>query len=194
MVMRHNYGMKASSFSLETICDAVVRWSLLASFFLTPIFFLPLTPYPVDLARQFVFTSLILIAGIAWLVQVVKRGGIEYVKNYAGIPLMALALFVIISAFFSGAQSLSFIGVTGGEADTVLAIICFALFYFLISVSFREKADYKNALIALMASGAIALVHAVLQTFGVTFLPWDFARVDTFNTVGTMNAFGLYAG
>ncbi len=180
--------------SLENICDLITKWSLRAVFFLTPIFFLPLTPYPVDLNKQFVFTSLVLIAALALLVQSIKRGKIEYAKNYAGIPLAVLAVFVTVSAFFSGAGSLSFMGQTGGEADTALAVAGFALLYFLISVSFREKADFKNAFIALMASGSIAVLHVVLQALGVSVLPWDFAQGGNFNAVGTMNAFGLYVG
>lgn len=180
--------------SLETICDAVTKWSLRAIFFLTPIFFLPLTPYPVDLNKQFVFMTLTLVATVAWLVKSVKRGKIEYARNYAGVPLVALSVFVVVSAFFSGARSLSFMGAQGGEVDTALAVIGFTLFYFLASVSFREKADYKNAFIALMLSGSVAITHAVLQVLGVSIVPWDFAQGGNFNTVGTMNAFGLYAG
>lgn len=171
--------------SLETICDAVTKWSLRAVFFLTPIFFLPLTPYPVDLNKQFVFMTLTLIATIAWLVKCVKRGKIEYAKNYAGVPLIALVIFVIISAFFSGARSISLMGSTGGEVDTALAVIGFALFYFLISVSFRDKSDIKGAFVALIASGSLAVVYVIAQTLGLAV---------SFNPVGTMNAFGLYAG
>lgn len=180
--------------SLETICDAVIKWSLRATFFLTPIFFLPLTPYPVDINKQFIFISLVLIATIAWLVKSTKRGRVEYAKNYAGVPLAALVVFVILSALFSGARALSLVGQTGGETDTALAVIGFTLFYFLISVSFREKGEIKNAFIALMASGFVAVLHAALQVFGVSLLPWDFARSGNFNAVGTMNALSLYAG
>ncbi len=180
--------------SLENVCGAVTKWSLLGIFFLTPIFFLPLTPSPVDLSKQFVFISLVLLATVAWLVKSTKQGKIEYAKNYAGIPLVTLVIFTVVSAFFSGARTLSFMGQTGGEADTALAIIGFALLYFLISVSFKDKSDIKNACIALMSSAALAALHATLQAFGVLFLPWQFAQGGSFNAVGTMNAFSLYGG
>ncbi len=174
--------MKAS---LENVCDAVVRWSLRLIFFLTPVFFLPLTPYPVDLNKQFVFMTLALIAAIAWLVKCIKRGKIDYAKNYAGIPLVALVIFVLISVFFSGARGISLMGTTGGEADTALAVAGFALLYFLISVSFKDKGDIKAAFMALMASGSLAVLYVAAQAVGLA---------GNFNPVGTMNAFALYAG
>ena len=180
--------------SVDFVCTAIVKWSLYAIFFLTPIFFLPLTPYPVDISKQFVFMTLVLVATLAVLIKAVKRGEIEYVKDYAGIPLTALVIFTAVSAFFSGARHISFVGLNGGEVDTALAILGFTLFYFLISVSFREKGEARNAFIALMASGSIAVIYGLLQAAGVSFLPWDFAQGGNFNPVGNMSAFSLYVG
>lgn len=180
--------------SLEKVSDAITKWSLYSVLFLTPIFFLPLTPYPVDLNKQFVFSTLVFVAAIAWLVKCIKRGKAEYPKHFAGILLMALVGFTIFSAFFSGARSISMTGITGGEADTALAIISFAILYFLIAVSFKEKADFKGAFLALMASGSMAVVYAFLQAAGTRIFPWDFAQGGSFNPVGTINAFGLYVG
>ncbi len=180
--------------SISLVCDAVVKWCLYATLFLTPIFFLPFTLYPVDLNKQVIFVSLTLIATLAWLIQSIGKGTIEYPKNTAGIPLVLLIAFVSISAFFSGARGISFMGISGGETDTALALVSFALFYFLISVSFREKEDYTIAFIACMASASLAVLYAVLQAVGVSLLPWDFTKGGDFNAVGTANAFGLYAG
>lgn len=195
MPVRHNQDMKLS---LENLCDSVIRWSLNAIFFLTPIFFLPVTLYPVDLNKQILFISLTLIATVAFLAKTIKQGKVEYAKSYTGVPLAALVIFVIISAFFSGARSIGFMGVSGGETDTVIAVIGFALFYFLISVSFKEKESIVGAFTMLMASATLAVVaalpamfNAFTQFIGYPLPVWNFVSV---NAVGTSNAFGLYIG
>ncbi len=180
--------------SLETICDSITKWSIRAVFFLTPIFFLPLTPYPVDLNKQFIFTTFVAVGALAFLVKSAWRRKIEYPKNYAGAALGALLVLVGISAFFSGASALSFMGQTGGEADTALAVISFTLFYFLVAVSFKEKSEIIKALITLMVSGSLAVLYGIMQAFFGPLLPWGFAAGGTFNAVGSMNAFGLYVG
>lgn len=184
--------------TFDSVCDVVVRWSLYAVLFLTPILFAPLTLYPVNLNKQFLFTTIILVASCAWLAKASRKGRVEYVRSFAGIPVAALVVFVVFSAFFSSARHVSFMGVSGGETDTVLAVTSFALFYFLLSVFLKEKEDFKNAYIALMASGTLAvaaalpaMLSAFTQFFGYPFAVWDFVNT---NAVGTTNALSLYAG
>ena len=187
--------------SILSVCDAVTRWALYAALFLTPIFFLPFTLYPVDLGKQLIFISLMLVAAIAWLVKAVRVGKLEYAKSFANIPLTALVAFVIISAFFSGARHISFMGQSGGEVDTAIAVIGFALLYFLTSVTFKEKESGKNALVALVAGAFLvmamavpAVIQSLAQFVGYPFALWNGADIGAFNTVGTVNAVSLYAG
>lgn len=187
--------------SVVSACEAVTRWSLTAALFLTPLFFLPFTLYPVDLSKQFVFISLTLIAAIAWLVKAVYAGKGEYVKSPATIPLVSLVAFVVVSAFFSSARHISFVGRSGGETDTAIAVIAFALFCFCIAATFKATEDLKHAYGAFMAGAfftMLAALPAVIQSLaqfaGYPFTLPNFADIGAFNTVGTANAFGLYAG
>lgn len=184
--------------NVHSVCDAIIHYSLYLTVFLTPIFFLPLTPYPATLNKQFIFTTLILVATGAWLVKATRTGKIEYTKSITGIPLVALVLFAFTSAFFSGARTMSFMGVMGGEVDTTLAIISFTLLYFLLPLVFKDKDDVKKMLMVLMASASLvvlatvpAMVSALTGFFGYPLPVWDFVNA---NTVGTTNAFGLYVG
>lgn len=184
--------------TLSSLCDAIIKYSLYAALFLTPVFFLPLTPYPASLNRQFVFTALVGVAMGAWIVKSVRAKKIEYPKGLASASLAALALFVAVSALFSGASAIGFMGLSAGEPDTAIAILSFAFLYFLLAVSAKDKDYDARALMALAASGALAVIAALpamlaaLTAFiGYPFATWDFVTV---NTVGTTNAFGLYAG
>ncbi len=175
-------------------CDAVVRWSLYGALFFTPLFFLPLTLYPVDLNKQALLTALVFLGAIAWLIKAVVAGKFECARSQVDILLASLAAFAGISAFFSGARAIGFMGVTGGEIDTVLAMVTFALFYFLVTATFHNKEDAKRAFTALLASASFIVALVALQIVGARLFPWDFTRVAGFNPVGTTNAVGLYFG
>ena len=184
-----NYHMK---YSLSSVCDAVVRWSLYGALALTPFFFLPTTPYPVDLSKQTLLAALACVAALAWLTKAISLGKFEYARSRAGIPLGALVVLVGISAFFSGAAGVGFMGVTGAEADTALALGTFAVLYFLFAATFREKDDARRAFVACMAGAVPVVVHGALQVIMVRPFPWDFTRLLGFNPIGTVNALGLY--
>lgn len=180
--------------SIASACAAITRWSLYGALVLTPIFFLPVTLYPVDLNKQALFTTLVFLAAITWLVEAVSMGRFEYAKSPIGIASGALAVFTIISALFSGVRGLSFMGSTGGEVDTVLAVISFVVFYFLVSGTFKEKEDARNTFVAFIVGAGLSVIPILLQVLHLAILPWDFANVPGFNMVGTMNALGLYFG
>ncbi len=181
-------------YSAASACAAITRWSLYGALFLTPIFFLPLTLYPVDLNKQALFTALVFVGGIAWLIEAVSTGRFEYAKSPIGIASGALAAFAAISALFSGVRGMSFMGSTGGEADTALAMISFVAFCFLIAATFREKEDARNAFVAFLAGAALSMIPVFLQAVNLAILPWDFANASGFNAMGTTNALGLYFG
>ncbi len=181
-------------YSFASACAAITRWSLYGALFLTPIFFLPLTLYPVDLSKQALFTALVLIGAIAWLAGAVSAGKFEYAKSPIGIAAGALAIFAVVSSLFSGVRAMSFMGRTGGEADTALAVISFAAFYFLLAGTFREKEGARNAFVAFLAGAVLSMVPVLMQAVGIGIFPWGFANEVGFNAMGTTNALGLYFG
>lgn len=181
-------------FSCATVCDAVVRWSLLAALFLTPLFFLPWTLYAVSLNKQILLTTLVGIAAIAWLVKAISTGEIAYVKSPLNGLVLGLIGATVISMLFSHARTLSFMGINGAEVDTVMAIVVFAILYFLIAGTFQNIKELQRGFTALAAAGTLVVVHAALQLGGVWIFPGDFAQSAGFNTVGTTNALGLFLG
>ncbi len=183
--------MKNSCIALS---GAVVRWSLLSALFLVPLFFLPFTLYPVDLGKQFIFTALMLIAGIAYLSKSFAVGKLEYAKSRMSWALLALGISSLLSTIFSSARAVSVMGTTGGEADVMLSIISFALFAFLFSAEAHDERWVKRAFFAVMASGTLVALFALSKVIGLSLFPWQFAQGVGFNTIGTTNALALYLG
>lgn len=181
-------------FSFAEAGERLVRWCLYATLFLTPIFFLPWTPYAVSLNKEALFIALIFIAVIAWLIVNISRGELSYVKSPMNGVALGLVAFVIVSALLSHARAISLMGVTGGEVDTALSIAGFILFYFLLIGTMREERLLERAGIILIVSSAAVFVLSALQIFGIRFLPWDFTQSAIFNPIGTTNALALYFG
>lgn len=181
-------------FSCALVCDRVVRWCLYAALFLTPLFFLPWTLYAVSLNKQTMLTALVGIAAIAWFTKAIHIGEIAYVKSPMNGWALALVAATAVSMFFSHARTISFMGINGGEVDTVMAIVTFAMLYFLIAGTFQNAEELKRGFMALAAAGTLVVMHSTLQLFGVWIFPWNFAQNAGFNTVGTTNALGLFLG
>ncbi len=181
-------------YSVTSVCDSIVRWSLYGALFLTPLFFLPLTLYPTDLNKQALLTALACIGFVALLVRAVATGKIEYAKSPIGGILGVLVVFLGVSAFFSPARHVALMGVTGGEVDTVVVFLTFTLIYFLAVHTLRDKESVASASTALLASASVMALLSLLQIVGVRIFPWGFARVVGFNSIGTTNALALYFG
>lgn len=177
--------------SLIPLAGTIIRWSLYVGIFLTPIFLLPFTPYPVDLNKQALLTALVGIAGLAWIVRALAEGKFEYPKSPLAALSGGLAVFAVISALVSGARHVGFMGVTGAEPDTALAMATFAVLFFLVAGEFGGRGDVRRIVSALLIGAGATVLHMALQVAGGS-LPWGFASGVGFNPVGMPNAFALY--
>lgn len=177
--------------SLIPLSGKIIRWSLYGAILLTPIFLLPMTPYPVDLNKQALLSALVGVAGIAWVVRALATGSFEYPKSRIAALAAGTAVFATISAFVSGARHIGLMGVTGAEPDTALAITTFAGLFFLVAGEFGGKGDMRRIVSTLLCGAAAVVIHTMAQIVGIR-LPWEFAGVAGFNPIGMSNALALY--
>ncbi len=179
---------------ITAVWDYFTKWCLYAVVFLVPLLFLPLTLYPESLNRQFVITSLVLLAFIAWLIKAITRGELAYAKSPINIVIFILIIFTAISVWFSESRSVGFMGVNGGEVDTLINIVSLGLFSFLLPATFKSKKEIVQILNCLLISSSLVLAFSFLQLLNLTIFPWEFTKESTFNTIGTTNALGIYLG
>ncbi len=186
--------MSTKTLSEFNIWERIARWLVGAAFFLTPLFFLPLTHLPVSLDKQVLLGSLVLLALISWLIGGVAKGRLVYRKNTMNLVVLSLVAFSIISAIFSGASNVGFFGANGGEVDVFVNVLVFGAFFFLLTTLFRREGDGRYLLSLLFVSSLIILVYSLFQFFGVWLLPWDFTHSVVFNSIGTTNSLSIYLG
>ena len=157
-----------------------------------PVFFLPWTANVLDFNKQVLLIFLVFISLFCWLLKSLKEGKINL--NWSRFNLVVILFLVILglSTLFSSYKYGSFWGWPLDIAPSFLTILGFVLLYFLI-VNIFQTAEIFGLLLTLALSSFLAVLFGGLQLFGKFFLPFDFARLTSFNTVGTVNGLGVFA-
>lgn len=176
--------------------DQIIKYCLYAAMFLTPLLFFPWTVYQVAWNKQFVLVVLVFVAAIAWLIKSIVAGEIQYTKTHFNFGFGALIVTTAISVILSDSRALGLWGATGAEVSSLLSVVTLSLLFFLVASFFKSEHEGVIPWIGLIivTSGAIVAIIGILQMWGVWFLPWDFTKTVTFNTIGTSNVLALFFG
>lgn len=163
--------------------------------FLVPLFFLPFTSDVLDLNKEFLFIGLTSAAVVLWFSQGLKTK--KFKITY--IPLFLLApgflLFYTLSTIFSKARNLSFLGsVQGGVSPSWFGLLFLVIFYFLLINHIKTARHLKILVSVFVFSGLVSLALFTLNVFGQSFWPWDFAKLSSFNTAGSISNLAIFLG
>jgi len=174
------------------ICDWVKRYSLFALIFLLPIFFLPWTSEVLDSNKQALLILLSFVALIAWMLKVLVLGKLRFNASKIHIATGVLFFVYAASTFFSVNGYGSFWGWPLITSESLLSLICIGIVYFIISNTFSKK-DVFISVILLLCSVLLAEIFGVLQLLGVFLFSFSFAKLASFNTIGSVGSLGVTA-
>jgi len=160
--------------------------------FLLPIFFLPWTADVLDFNKQALLLILVFLALICWLANSLVSNKFEINTSFLNFPVIILFLVTAVSAIFSVYRYGSFWGGPLPVSQSLLSLLGFTIFYFLVANLFK-KDEIIFIFLTLFLSGFLVSLFGILQLFGKFILPFDFARVNSFNTIGTMNSLAVYS-
>ncbi len=174
-----------------SIYGQVIRWTLMVSTFLMPLFFLPWTTSVLELNKQL----LMLVTGgvllVSWLLSVVSTGRLSWRTSPFDKGLLALGVATLVAAVFSVSRFTSVFGSPASVAMSLVSVLSFIVFYF---VAFNSEEDMGNRLTnVLSVSVTIALLYGVFQLFGAYIVRMPFAMSHAFNTIGSVNTLGIVA-
>ena len=173
-------------------CEAVSKLAIYLLVFLIPIFLLPWTANVLDFNKQALLLVLVFISLFAWIMKVLIMGKIVFKLTRIHIAVGALFLVSFASTIFSLWRYGSFWGWPLNISESLISLLCLALFYFLV-VNIFEKKDMPRLITLLILSSFFVMLYSVLQLFGKFVLPWDFTKNVSFNTVGSTNELGLFS-
>lgn len=173
------------------IYNKIINWCLYLAAFLTPLFFLPWTLDPLETNKQTLLLFLLLVAGLAAVGQVLTKTQITIRKNIVNLLLIVFLALVGISAALSGSPLLSWIGTAKQEYTSFLSFLIFTVLFWFLASRGRETKIFHNIIIATVGGATVAGLIGVLSVLNI-FLPFSFAQTQSFNTVGTLNALGIF--
>ncbi len=178
--------------SLEKICDATTRYSIYGLIFLLPLFFLPWTQDVLEFNKQMLLVVLVFVALFAWVIKSFILGALTINASRAHILVGVFFLVYVVSTAFSVLRYGSMWGWPQVASESLLSVMCFCIVYFLVSTVFSQK-EVINSFLVMLSSFFIAAIYGALQLLGWHVMGAGFARIATFNSVGSIGTLGLWA-
>jgi len=178
---------------MQNNLDKITKLSIYLLVFLMPLFFLPWTSNVLDFNKQALLVFMVFLSLFCWLLQSLTKGKITLNMSKLNIPVIVFLAITGISTWFSAYQYGSFWGWPLNTGSSFLTLLCFVLVYFLVTNVFKKK-DILGLLFWLVISASIAALLGGLQLFGKFLLPFSFSKINSFNTVGTVNSLGIFLG
>ena len=179
--------------------DKISYYILLATVFLVPIFFLPLSWAPYLTVKTLIITVPVLLALIFWSIASLKKGSIEYSKNLIFPSAGLVVLTYLLSSLFSDNLRGSFFG-SGYETGTFYFVSILFVLMLLISITIKDRMKVLWIQLAILASSALmAIFHAVrfisiMISKNVAVMNLGFFGDSVTNTVGSWLNFGIFFG
>jgi len=182
--------MLKESLFINNFCENILRYSIYILIFLLPILFLPWTSDALDFNKQTFLVLFVFVALFAWLAKILISGKISIKLNKTNIAVLVLFLAFLVSTIFSTDKYGSFWGWPRVTSESFLTVLCFIIFYFLVSNVFSKK-EIIASIILFALSGLLVVSIGVSQLLGL-FLPFNFAKSPSFNTIGMVGELGLF--
>src|SRR3989344_8422165 len=130
--------------SIINLCDWVVKIGIYISIALIPLFFLPWSFDGLDFTKQALFIFLIFTALFAWILKTLVSGTLNFGMNKVHIIVGVLFLAYLVSTIFSLSSHGSLWGWPQPTVASLISIICFCIFYFLVANEFSQKEIFNS--------------------------------------------------
>jgi tetratricopeptide (TPR) repeat protein len=169
----------------------VMDWCVIGSVVLVPLWFLPATLDVLELNKQTLLLILVLIALVAWAGKAVLERSFSFTRSWLHLVAIGFLGGYAITTWFSADRYLSFVGNVGQMQWSFITVAAFVLLYFIVVNRFRSAGQVYDLALWFLLGSALAGIYGLLQMLGVHLIP-GLAASNTFNTVGTVNALGVY--
>jgi len=171
--------------------DLIIIGSVSLIFFLCPLFFTGLVAQGVGFEKMILFYFFVLVGIVAWVTKGVIKGELKLKRTPLDWPILGLIIIFAISAFLSINTKDSLVGSYGNSTKSLVAMIIFALFYYLIVNNIDAK-RIKIIFWSFVSSVSLIVVYSFLQLLGVFALPLEFTKTVGFNPIGSLSGLTMF--
>ncbi len=170
----------------STALDKAISVIIAAVFFLCPLFFTGLVAQGIGFEKMALFYFLVLVGSVIWVTKGVYTGELNIKRTPLDIPILVTVGFFIASTVFSISVKDSMIGAYGNPSKSLVAVLIFTLFYYLVS----NNVDTKRAKLYFMSfitSFGLLSIYSFLQIRGIYILPLEFTKNISYNPIGSLS-------
>jgi len=171
--------------------DIIIIGVIALVFFLCPLFFTGLAAQGLGFEKMLLFYFLVLIGTVAWVTKGVIQGEMSVKRTPLDLPILATIAAFVVSTILSISTKDSIVGSYGNSAKSLVAVIVFSLFYYLVVNNLNAK-RIKIIFWSLISSTFFLVVYSLLQLKGIHVLPFDFSKNIGFNPLGSLSALTMY--
>lgn len=160
-------------------------------FFLCPIYFTGLNVQGAGFEKMILFYFLAILGAVLWIAKGVIKGELEIKRTPLDWPILIFVGISALATILSVDRTDSLIGVEGNSTRGLMAIITFALFYYLVVNNLNAK-RLKIIFWALIASSSLVIVYSLSQLLGKYILPFSFTHRADFNPIGLISSLSMF--
>ncbi|MFA5134307.1 MAG: tetratricopeptide repeat protein [Patescibacteria group bacterium] len=175
------------------VLHSIEYWLLLAAVFILPLFFIPVSSNPLELNKLFFFYLVVFLAATLHIARGMLSRSVTFSRTFLDWFICAFLLFNLVSFFISRHWYVGAVGISGYYSSSIIAVVSFIVFFYLIVSIVRYERDTVRFLTALLGSAALIIVYNCFQVYGIHLLPWDVAENSGFNLLaGSSTTLALY--
>lgn len=179
--------------SFLKLSNGILFYLVAACAIVLPLFFIPSTTEFFEYNKLVALMFLAISGFIVWSVKMILEKRTVITRTPLDIPLIVLLGIYFISSYSSLDQFISFFGTHGRIWPSFAPLAIIAAIYFLAVSNLKNRKQVNLILWLLVFAGTIASLVALSSYFG-GFLPYDFAQIRSFNTVGVINKLAVLQG
>jgi tetratricopeptide (TPR) repeat protein len=169
----------------------IINGCITLIFFLCPLFFTGFVAQGIGFEKMILFYFLVLLGTVAWVTKGVISGELNLKRTPLDFPIIAVILVYVVSTILSINTKDSIIGSYGDSAKSLVGIVIFTLFYYLV-VNNVDLNKIKRLFWALIASSSLVIIFSILQLLNVFLLPMEFTKTPSFNPIGSLSSLTMF--
>ncbi|MBI2017787.1 O-antigen ligase family protein [Candidatus Daviesbacteria bacterium] len=145
------------------------------------------TNFTTDFYEPAKFLALLFVTGLLFVLLTFKftlSGKITWVRTPLDIPLILLLAVAVVSTAMSDSTYISLLGHTQRIHGSLIALVVYLLFYFLM-VNFLSKKDIKFFLYFILGTGTLLGIISLMAYMGLKLLPPPWTHDINFTPTGS---------
>jgi tetratricopeptide (TPR) repeat protein len=173
--------------------EFVLNYFPVALTFLMPVFFLTTSTEFYEYNKFVLFLTGTILLTVFWVLKLLLRSKVYITKSALDTPIWLYILVFTLSTLLSAQQLDSIFGTQTRWVPSLIALITFILYFYIISTNLRSLQAIKFSIYGFIAGGSVSSIIVALSYYGVKLSSAEFMGIPSFNLAGSLEIAALVA-